>query len=137
MICGEVSYHDYAGILVDEDMRKKIEKDLGPKNKILVLRNHGAVFCGANLEEAVFWLLTFMAAADIQFHALASSNGLDNLVIPPKHVLEQVQRVIKTGVNEKPSDGIDWKFGEMEFEAEMRRMDFLVRIDILSLKLAF
>ena len=43
--------------------------------------------------------------------------------------MDQVQYVIKMGgVNEKAADGVEWKIGEMEFEAEMRRMDSLVRI---------
>ena len=28
LICGPVSYHDYAGILVDENMRKKIAEGI-------------------------------------------------------------------------------------------------------------
>ena len=51
LICGNVSYHDYEGILVDEPMRKKIKNDLGPKNKIMILRNHGVAFCGETIEE--------------------------------------------------------------------------------------
>ena len=43
LVCGHVSYHDFAGILVDEPMKERIRRDLGPKNKIMVLRNHGAV----------------------------------------------------------------------------------------------
>lgn len=128
LICGNVSYHDYAGILVDEPMRKQIVNDLGMRNKILILRNHGVVFCGRNIEEAYFWLMTFMVAVNIQFNALAAANGLDNLVIPPKHVLDQVQKIVNSssGVNENSKDGIKWSLGEMEFEAEMRNLDLLV-----------
>ena len=94
----------------------------------MILRNHGAVFCGETIEEAWFYLMTFMTAADIQFHALSGAKGPENLFIPPKETLEQVQKVIKsqTMVNEKPVDGVHWKLGELEFEAEMRRLDRLV-----------
>lgn len=71
--------------------------------------------------------MTFMTAVDIQFHALSAANGMENLIIPPDNVLEQVQNIIrKGGVNEKPTDGVEWKLGEMEFESEMRKMDLMV-----------
>ena len=127
LICGEVSYHDYAGIFVDDEMRERIKKDLGPKNKIMILRNHGVVACGTTIEEAWFYFFTFMFAASIQLNALAAANGVENLIVPPKHVLDQVQRVVKAadGVNEKRSDGVEWRLGEMEFEAEMRKLDLM------------
>ena len=53
LIVNQIGYHDYAGILVDEPMRARIVEDLGPNNKILALRNHGVVACGATMEEAV------------------------------------------------------------------------------------
>lgn len=52
-IVNEVTYHDYAGILVDEPMRARIVADLGRTSKIMALRNHGVVVCGSTLEEAV------------------------------------------------------------------------------------
>ena len=102
---------------------------MGPRNKIFILRNHGVVFCGSTIEEAYFWLMTFMTAVDIQHHALAAANGMQNVIVLEKKAMDQVQYVIKMGgVNEKAADGVEWKIGEMEFEAEMRRMDSLVRI---------
>jgi adducin len=135
LICGQVSYHDYGGILVDDDMKERIRKDLGPTNKIMILRNHGVAVCGRTIEEAWFYLFTFMFAAQIQFKALAAAaNGIQDLVVPPKPVLDQVQRVVHgmgtSGVNEKSADGIQWKLGEMEFEAEMRSLDHLVSLSL-------
>ena len=72
-----------------------------------------------------------MFAAQIQFHAMSAANGVQNLVVPEPHVLDQIQRILtgmsKGGVNEKSADGIEWRLGEMEFEADMRRMDLMVR----------
>lgn len=34
---GEVSYHDYHGILVDEEEKGLIQKNLGPKSKVMVV----------------------------------------------------------------------------------------------------
>lgn len=67
-----------------------------------------------------------MIAAEIQFYAMAAANGMENIIIPSKGVLEQVQGVLKHGgVNEKSEDGISWRFGEMETEADMRQLDRL------------
>ncbi|CAF0703886.1 unnamed protein product [Brachionus calyciflorus] len=126
LICGNISYHDYEGILIDDEMREKITKDLGPENKIMILKNHGVVFCGETIEEAWFYLMTFMTAAEIQQLALSAAGGVGNLIIPPANILDQVQKVVKSNVvNQKPIDGIHWKLGELEFEAEMRRLDLL------------
>lgn len=127
LICGNVSYHDYEGILIDDAVRQKINDDLGPENKIMILRNHGVVFCGNTIEEAWFYLMTFMTAVDIQFHALSAANTIENLIIPSKETLDQVQTVVKNNLaNEQPIDGIQWKLGELEFEAEMRRLELMV-----------
>lgn len=69
--------------------------------------------------------MTFMIAAEIQYYAMAAANGMQNIIVPSKEVLEQVQRVLRMGVNEKSEDGIVWRFGEMETEADMRRLDLL------------
>lgn len=53
LILNQISYHDYAGILVDPPMMAKIVNDMGPTNKIMALRNHGVVVCGTTMEEAV------------------------------------------------------------------------------------
>ena len=39
--CGNISYHDFKGIVSEDDIRKLLAEDLGPINKVMVLRNHG------------------------------------------------------------------------------------------------
>ena len=39
-VTGEVAYHDYEGIVVNNDEQKRLVRDIGDKN-ILILRNHG------------------------------------------------------------------------------------------------
>jgi len=70
-------------------MKKVIASDLGDK-RILMLRNHGAAFCGESIEEAFFWLYTFMTAVRIQHVAMSSANGVENIVVPPQRVVDQV-----------------------------------------------
>ena len=45
-IIGDVSYHDYKGLAIDENLRDLVARDLGPVNKVLILRNHGVITCG-------------------------------------------------------------------------------------------
>jgi len=62
MILGPISYHDYYGILVDEEEKESLARNLGPNNKVMFLKNHGVVTCGATVEEA-FWLMNLCIAA--------------------------------------------------------------------------
>ncbi|WP_411016867.1 class II aldolase/adducin family protein, partial [Salmonella sp. s51944] len=66
LICGEVSYLDYSGIIVEEEQKDQIIRSLGPTNKILFLRNHGIVCCAGSIEEAYYKALNCVEACEIQ-----------------------------------------------------------------------
>ena len=34
LICGDVSYHDYNGILIDQEEKDQLARSLGPSNKV-------------------------------------------------------------------------------------------------------
>ncbi|KAI2651659.1 Alpha-adducin [Labeo rohita] len=101
---GEVAYHDYHGILVDEEENVLIQKNLGPKSKVLILRNHGLVSVGETVEEAFYYIHNLVTACEIQYKSR------------PRH-LEQVG----DGSSSHPK----WQIGEQEFEALMRMLDNL------------
>ncbi|XP_075004706.1 alpha-adducin isoform X4 [Calonectris borealis] len=63
---GEVAYHDYHGILVDDEEKVVIQKNLGPKSKVLILRNHGLVSVGETVEEAFYYIHNLVLACEIQ-----------------------------------------------------------------------
>ena len=76
-ILGEVSYHDYEGILIDDAERDRIIRSLGPHSKVMVLRNHGVVACGATIEEAFHYAFYVHAACEVQVrnrHAFLSAD---------------------------------------------------------------
>ena len=54
-LVGDVSYHSYEGLVVEGGERDRIAKDLGVHNKVMLLRNHGAVCCGETVEEAFYY----------------------------------------------------------------------------------
>uniref|UniRef100_A0A087XVI4 Adducin 1 (alpha) n=1 Tax=Poecilia formosa TaxID=48698 RepID=A0A087XVI4_POEFO len=96
---GEVSYHDYHGILVDDEERGIIQKNLGPKSKVLILRNHGLVSIGETVEEAFYYIHNLVTACEIQWTKEESLRqaGVANQFIPlntdPKEVLEMRNKI--------------------------------------------
>ncbi|XP_068429763.1 alpha-adducin isoform X7 [Clinocottus analis] len=121
---GEVAYHDYHGIVLNEEENVLIERDLGPTSKVLILRNHGLVSLGATVEEAFYYIHNLVAACEIQVRTLASAGGPDNLVL-----LDPKKYKARSKVPEPASDGsstqLKWQVGEQEYEAYMRMLDNL------------
>eukprot|EP00096_Caligus_rogercresseyi_P004438 TRINITY_DN186_c0_g1_i5.p1 TRINITY_DN186_c0_g1~~TRINITY_DN186_c0_g1_i5.p1 ORF type:complete len:559 (-),score=122.72 TRINITY_DN186_c0_g1_i5:1804-3480(-) len=133
-LLGDISYHNYSGIFVDVSARESIAMDLGIHNKVMLLRNHGAVCCGKTIEEAYGYLHNLILACDTQIRMIPY--GLDNLVLiedeERRKAFEVSQRCGGGGVDskseagdsEKSSDAArKWGVGEMEFEALMRMLD--------------
>uniref|UniRef100_A0A3Q1FK60 Alpha-adducin n=1 Tax=Acanthochromis polyacanthus TaxID=80966 RepID=A0A3Q1FK60_9TELE len=121
---GEVAYHDYHGILVDQEESALIQKNLGPNSKVLILRNHGLVSVGETVEEAFYYIHNLVTACEIQVRTLASAGGPDNLVM-----LDPGKYKSRPRVPEPAGDGSathpKWQVGEQEFEALMRMLDNL------------
>ncbi|XP_043085782.1 alpha-adducin isoform X13 [Puntigrus tetrazona] len=121
---GEVAYHDYHGILVDEEENVLIQKNLGPKSKVLILRNHGLVSVGETVEEAFYYIHNLVTACEIQVRTLASAGGPDNLVmLDPTKYKSRLRHLEPVG--DGSSSHPKWQIGEQEFEALMRMLDNL------------
>jgi adducin len=127
-LCGHLVYHDFSGNLNDQQSKDKLISDFADTDsRVLILRSFGVVFCGSTIEEAVFYLINFINATEIQLKAMAASGGVDNLLIPDKmpndraKLIEQLKEA-----NESSTDGTSWHIGDIEFEAEMRKLDRLV-----------
>uniref|UniRef100_A0A8C9VK83 Alpha-adducin n=1 Tax=Scleropages formosus TaxID=113540 RepID=A0A8C9VK83_SCLFO len=125
---GEVAYHDYHGILVDQEETLAIQKSLGPKGKVLILRNHGLVSVGETVEEAFYHIHNLVTACEIQVRTLAGMGGPDNLVTldPGKYkARRQCSELGDGGDDEDLDTHLKWQVGEQEFEALMRMLDNL------------
>lgn len=83
---GRIAYHDYEGILIEKSEQKKLLHDLGNKN-IMVLRNHGLLTSGQNLQEAFCTMYMLEKAAKFQMTILASGK---ELTIPSQEVCKKV-----------------------------------------------
>ncbi|XP_068926853.1 alpha-adducin isoform X2 [Petaurus breviceps papuanus] len=122
---GEVAYHDYHGILVDDEEKVLIQKNLGPKSKVLILRNHGLVSVGETVEEAFYYIHNLVVACEIQVRTLASAGGPDNLVLLDPGKYKAKSRSPESPVGEGTGSHPKWQIGEQEFEALMRMLDNL------------
>ncbi|CAG9537428.1 unnamed protein product [Cercopithifilaria johnstoni] len=127
MIIGPVGYHDYQGIIDDESEMESIVKDLGDKN-VMLLRNHGFVACGESVEDALHLAFNTVIACETQIRAARA--GIENLVIPDGKAIERVYMTArKSGgggvIGAKDAEGkqINWRIGELEWEAWMRVLD--------------
>ncbi|KAI1305926.1 Protein hu-li tai shao [Halotydeus destructor] len=139
-IIGDVSYHDYRGILVDTEERELITKNLGVFNKVMMLRNHGALTCGETLEEALYLMNTLIQACETQVKLMPI--GIDNIQMMSEDARQQAFRVARkeAGANVQIQDNLNessgeaseekgrdkakkWKIWDLEFEAQMRMLD--------------
>ncbi|XP_059500881.1 alpha-adducin isoform X2 [Stegostoma tigrinum] len=122
---GEIAYHDYHGILVDEGEKILIQKNLGPKNKVLILRNHGLVAVGETIEEAFYYIHNLVVACEIQVRTMASAGGPDNLILLDPVKYKAKSRCPESSGGDENSSHPKWLTGEQEFEAIMRMLDNL------------
>ncbi|XP_039217488.1 alpha-adducin isoform X6 [Crotalus tigris] len=122
---GEVAYHDYHGILVNEEEKVLIQKNLGPKSKVLILRNHGLVSIGESVEEAFYYIHNLVIACEIQVRTLASAGGADNLVLLDPSKYKARPHCHESAAGEGAAPHPKWQTGEQEFEALMRMLDNL------------
>jgi ribulose-5-phosphate 4-epimerase/fuculose-1-phosphate aldolase len=83
---GRVAYHEFEGVTVNADERKRLVASIGDK-RVVILRNHGLLTWGETLEEAFIWLWLLQRACDVQV-AAAPVGRLRRL---PEHVLAQTR----------------------------------------------
>ncbi|HKT18699.1 MAG TPA: class II aldolase/adducin family protein, partial [Stellaceae bacterium] len=84
-----VSYHDFEGIATDSDECARLARDLGPKNRAVILRNHGLLTCGSTIGEAVTAMKILISVADMQLRLMATGG---ELLEPSPDVCERTAR---------------------------------------------
>ncbi len=78
-IHGMLTYHDYEGVALDMDERKRIAADLGATSKAMIMRNHGLLSLGASVGEAFHFMYYLDTACQIQIDAMAG--GREQLIV--------------------------------------------------------
>lgn len=85
---GRIGYHDYEGIALSADEKRRFVADLGD-NAALILRNHGTLTVGRSVGHA--FTETFYLEKAARAQLLAQSTGRP-LTVPPPEVIELTVR---------------------------------------------
>ena len=85
---GQIAYHDFEGITLDADECRRLAGDLGSR-KVMILRNHGLLTCGATLGEAFMLHYQLQRACEVQLAAQCAGVPLR---VPPRPVAEKAAR---------------------------------------------
>ncbi|TBW40181.1 class II aldolase/adducin family protein [Azotobacter chroococcum] len=89
-----LAYHDYEGIALDLDEQQRLIADLG-EHDALILRNHGLLTSGRNIEEAFYNLYFLERACAAQ---LAAQSGGAALRFPSEAVAEKAARAFEDAI---------------------------------------
>ncbi|MBW8638931.1 class II aldolase/adducin family protein [Hoeflea sp. WL0058] len=111
---GRVAYHDFEGIALDLEERRRITRDLGA-HPALVLRNHGLLTVGENAAQMFSNMFYLNRACEIQESVLSMG-------VPLKHVDETVARRVTEQYDQMAFDDGDLL---LEWDAQMRLADRL------------
>ena len=109
----KIGYHDYMGVVLNDDEKDSLIKDLGT-NEALILRNHGALVTGRSIGEAFNWMHRLELSCVSQLAAMACNS-------PLRQVSPAVQE--ETWNNYQP--GTRRPYGQMEWAALLRKLDRL------------
>jgi ribulose-5-phosphate 4-epimerase/fuculose-1-phosphate aldolase len=80
-----ISYHEYEGLGENPAECARIARDLGPKNKAMILRNHGLLTCAESVAQAIFMMKQLVTSCEVQTMLLAMKGAPS---MPPSEVCE-------------------------------------------------
>ena len=108
-----VAYHDYEGVAVHLDERKRLTANLGDKN-LMILRNHGTLCTGATIGQAFVNMYYLERACEVQ--VLMLSAGREGLRQPSPESLARTR-------NEIGNTGMKQTANELAWPALLRKLD--------------
>lgn len=109
----KVAYHDYEGVALDHAERQRLLANLGDCD-VMLLRNHGPLAVGRTVAEAFNNIYRLERACRAQ---LMAQNGGDEIVLPPKGVIEKANHMYRPGTRRS--------YGLLEWPAMRRLADRL------------
>lgn len=83
-VYGQVCYHDFEGIALNNDEQQRLIADVGDRN-VLILRNHGLLTMGRTVPEAFELMFYLERACQIQ---IAATSGTQKLIYPSEAVCQ-------------------------------------------------
>jgi len=113
----DIAYHDYEGVVFNEDEQERLVRDLGGRD-VMVLRNHGLLACGATVAQAFNTIYRLERVCQIQLLAMAANSPL----IQPAADLVKLSNRQYAG-NQSAIGLPSTPLGEMEWPAMLRLLD--------------
>ncbi len=99
----KVAYHDYEGVVLEMDERRRLLRNLGDC-EVMLLRNHGVLAAGRSVAQAFNNIYRIERACQAQLLAQATGDGL---VLPRKAVLRKTNHLYRPGVR-RPYGLLEW-----------------------------
>ncbi|WP_286233110.1 class II aldolase/adducin family protein [Thalassotalea sediminis] len=92
-----MSYHDYEGLAVNADEKKRIQDDLGNAN-FMLLRNHGGLTLGKTIGDAFMHMYDLTRACQVQLQIMAT--GMDKILVEQSIVdgIKAQANIVHTGL---------------------------------------
>ena len=100
---GHIGYHDYEGPALDLDERRRLVRDLGAHDA-MILRSHGLLTCGATIPQAFNTLYQLELSCRAQVDAMAART---ELVLPSQAVLDRTAHLYQPGTR-RPYGVLEW-----------------------------
>jgi ribulose-5-phosphate 4-epimerase/fuculose-1-phosphate aldolase len=98
-----VACHDYEGVVLEMDERKRLIANLGDAH-VMLLRNHGLLAVGKSVAEAFNNMYRLERACRTQLLAQAAN---DRMLLPPAAVIEKTNRLYRPEVR-RPMGVLEW-----------------------------
>lgn len=110
---GNIGYHDYEGVALDEDEQPRLVADLGTRN-VMILRNHGTLSVGRTVGEAFLHMYNLERACRIQI--LAQAGGTAALKELP-------DEIVQSKIYTTPKSDFMVEMGDRALAAWQRKLD--------------
>jgi ribulose-5-phosphate 4-epimerase/fuculose-1-phosphate aldolase len=110
MFYGRIGYHEYEGIAIDTEERKRLVRDLGDK-PVMILKNHGTLVAGATIPQAFSFMFHLEKACQAQLLAMSTGQELE---LPPEEASIRTRDLVV-----RPDSPV----GRAEWPALMRMLD--------------
>ena len=76
VVWDKLCYHEFEGLAIDDEEKRSLVRDLGPEKKLMLLRNHGSISCGATMGETFMLMYQLERACRMQVAALGGNSRL-------------------------------------------------------------
>src|ERR1700761_1704591 len=95
LVLPDLAYHDYEGVALDLDERPRLQRDLGPKN-IMLLHNHGTLTVGRACGEAFLRMYFLERACTMQVRTRMLGAAAEDYPTAPE-VIDKNAKLVHSG----------------------------------------